>query len=71
MDKEGNMEDAPILIMTYGSWGSELHTTKNTLEEAKECARLASIKDPRNEYVVELEPGGFDNPMYKAGEKIG
>ena len=65
------MEDAPIFIMAYGSWGSELHDTAEDLDKAKEKARLASIQDPRHEYVVELEPGGFDNPMYKAGEKIG
>lgn len=59
-----------FFIYTYGHWGSEVHTTKNTLEEAEEEARLASIKNPHDEYEVNIEPGSFDNPVYKNGVKI-
>lgn len=71
------MIDEPIkrrsdlfFLHVYGSWGSEIHTTKTTLEEAEEEARSASIKNPRYEYEVSVEPGGFNNPVYKNGVKI-
>jgi hypothetical protein len=59
-----------FFIWAHDSWGSEVHTTKDTLEEAEECARLASIDDPHHEYEVNIEPGGFNNPTYKNGIKI-
>lgn len=63
-------EDNLILIYVYGSWGSELQTTANNMDEAHKKAKEASEKNPKNEYCIELEPGGFDNPIYKGGVKI-
>ena len=59
-----------ILIMAYGSWGCELETTADTVEDAKAKALAASIKNPKNEYCVEIEPGGFKNPLYKNGKRL-
>jgi len=58
------------LIMVYGRWGSEPHSNASTLKEAKAKALAASKRDPKNEYVVEIEPGGFDNPIYKGGKSL-
>jgi len=59
-----------ILINVYGSWGSEIYSTANTLAEAKRKAQAASARDPKNEYCVELEPGGFDNPLFVGGAQV-
>ncbi len=57
--------------MVYGSWGSEPYSHEDTLAVAKRKAQAASRKDPKNEYCVEVEPGGFDNFLYKGGRQIG
>jgi hypothetical protein len=59
-----------FLIMVYGPWGSEPYSSAETLREAKATALAASKKKPHNEYVVEIEPGGFDNPIYKGGKAV-
>jgi hypothetical protein len=64
------MSKAFILIMIYGGWGSELYSTADNLEEALSKAQKASAADANNEYCVELEPGGFDNPLFKGGARI-
>lgn len=60
-----------FLIMVYGRWGSEPYGTAKTLVMAKRKAKAASQKDTKNEYCVEIEPGGFENPLYKNGRQIG
>ena len=59
-----------LFIFVYGAWGSELYSTAATLKEAKAKAQSASLKEPKNEYCVELDPGGFDNPLYKGGRQV-
>ena len=60
-----------FLIMVYGDWGSECYSSvEGTLEEAMAQAQKASAQDPKNEYCVEIEPGGFDNPLYKGGNLL-
>lgn len=59
-----------IYIYIYGDWGSELYATSPCKERAIAKAKAVSEKDPKNEYCVELEPGGFNNPLFKAGKKI-
>ena len=59
-----------LLINVYGSWGSKLQDTAKTMKEALDKAQKASAKDPKNEYCVEAEPSGFDNPLFKAGVRI-
>lgn len=66
-----DMRNTLILIFVYGSWGSELHSTADTLEAAKAVALKASAADPKNEYCVEIDPGGPDSPLYKGGVQIG
>lgn len=60
-----------FLVMVYGSWGSEPYSVEKDLETAKAKAQRASSADPKNEYCVELEPGGFDSFVYKNGRQIG
>lgn len=59
-----------ILIFTYGAWGSELYSTADSLEEAVAMAEKASGEDPKNEYCVELDPGAYENPLFKNGVRI-
>ena len=59
-----------MLIMVYGSWGSETYSSENTLDEALIKAQQASAKDPKNEYCVGLGPGDWSNPLFKNGEQI-
>lgn len=52
---------------------SELWSSALTLREAKAVARKASREYPHDEFSVEgeeFEPGGWTNPLYRAGKKM-
>lgn len=70
MDTPSNETNRTILIFVYGSWGSECYASATNMEDAHKKALAASVKDPKNEYCIELEPGGFGNPLYKGGVKV-
>lgn len=58
------------LVMVYGNWGSEPYGFYKTFEEALQKAQEGSKGDLTNEYVIELEPGGFDSYIFKNGIQI-
>lgn len=65
------------LIMVYyhrQAWrdgvSSELWDTAHSLRSAKAIARRASKQNPLEDFVVELEPGGFHNPLFRNGEQL-
>jgi hypothetical protein len=54
---------------------SDLHSTAETLEEAEDKARRASLHshEPHDHYSVEggeFEVGGWENPVFEGGKRI-
>lgn len=54
---------------------SDVHTTADTLDQAMEAARRASLEspEPNDHYAVEggdIENGSWDNPVFAGGKRI-